>query len=60
MSSEFVQSCRSQEEEEEKTLHRVASSAVTDIALEREEKIKQSKKEIITTRDILFGHPTKC
>ena len=43
MSSEYVQSCQSQEEERRKDITQgceywVASSAVTDIALEKEEK----------------------
>ena len=43
MSSQYVQLCRSQEEEKRKDStqryeFRVASSAVTDVALEREER----------------------
>ena len=59
VSFKYVQSCWTRMKKEEKTLHRVASFAVSDITLERvEKKIKQSKNEIITTRDISFGHPT--
>ena len=48
------------DKQKKKTLHETGSSAVTDIALEREEKKrKQEKKKLVQHGVFVFGHPSK-
>ena len=41
------------------TLHKAGSSAVFNIALEREGKKKEEKKKLLQQGVFVFGHPAK-